>query len=297
MLWASGNSRRASQTQAGQAILTLLFSLLLTFALTAWLQGQRSHSPVAQNPYPPLLGQSYPEDGKPTVLQKQWALTTSCVLTEINRRSQFILPECTEANNDGKGSLRKWWGIYNRDDLLATLRRLEEGGHRKSYDAYVKVLRQQGQITPPPDMSYAADLYTLDDREERVLAVVRIIHKRFGRKGLAGWDFSRYVSLCRWGFRAGYLTEEEAWRKIMPVARMLQATFDSWEELAYNYRLGRIFWSSNREETDIIKALDHLRKAYYSPWAGLPWKANLLPEQQRDDGQEEYVTGHALLHG
>ena len=292
MLLSFNKSRHASHSQSGLALLTLLFSLFFTFILSAWLNEKRRQSPVVENPYPPFLGKSYPEDTKPTVRQKQWALATCSVLTEINRRSQFILPECTETNN-GASTLRRWWGISNRTDMLATLRRLEEGGHRKGYDDYVQFLRQRGQITPPPKMTYAADIHTLDDKQERILAVVRIIHKHFGKKGLAGWDFSRYVSLCRWGVHCKYLTEEEAWMKIMPVARMLQSTFSSWEELAYNYRLGRIFWSPMKDESDILKALDNLRRAYYSPRAGLSWNTNLLPEQQCDDGQEEYVTGRA----
>lgn len=296
MLLTFGKSRHASHSHAGLAILNLLFSLFLTFILSAWVNEKRRRSPVVENPYPPFIGKSYPEDAKPTVRQKQWALATSSVLTEINRRSHFVLAGCTATNNVGATVLSCAWGVRSRGDLLVTLRRLEEGGHRKGYDSFVLTLKQRDQLIPRPELSYAANLTTINDEQKRTIAVVKIIHKRFGKKGLAGWDFSRYVSLCRWGVHAGYITEEEAWMKIMPVARMLQSTFNSWDELAYNYRLGRIFWSPMMDESDILEALDNLRRAYYSPWAGLSWNTNLLPEQQQDDGQEEYVIGRAWEH-
>jgi TPR repeat protein len=295
MLLSFNKSRHASHSQSGLALLTLLFSLFLTFILTAWINEKRRQSPVAENPYPPFLGQSYPEDAKPTARQRQWALATSAVLTEVNNCCHFILEETQTQNGHGAKTLRNGWGVHNRGDLLRTLKWLEEGGHRKHCDDYVKMLRKSGQLAPPSEMRYAADLYALDDREERTLAVAKIIHKRFGKQGLTGWDFSRYVSLCRWGVHAKYLTEEEAWIKIMPVARMLQSTFRSWVELGYNYRLGRTFWSPMCDESYILDALDKLKNENTSPWAALPWHVNLLPEKQQDDGSEEFLHGRALI--
>jgi len=285
--------RAAHRPTAGIALIDLLIFVILALFISGLIAALRHYSPTVRNPYPPAVGQSYPEDAKPTVLQKQWTLTTTSLLTEINRRSHFILTEYTATNSDEVASLRKWWNINNRHDLLKTLQWIEEGGHRKSYDDCVKTLREHGQLTPPPETFYAVDVSMIPNRQERTLAVVRIIHARFDKKGLVGWDFSRYVSLCRWGAHAGYLTEEEAWKKIMPAARLLQSTFQSWEELAYNYRLGRLYWSPMKDETKLINAQDKLRTAYYSPWAGLPWQTNLLPSQQQDDGQEEYVIGRA----
>src|SRR5262245_20458401 len=36
------------------------------------------------------------------------------------------------------------------------------------------------------------------------------------------WDLVRYINLCRWGYAVHFFTEDEAWDRIMPVARSLQ---------------------------------------------------------------------------
>ncbi len=297
MLLTFGKSRHVSHAHAGLVILNLLLSLFLTSILSVWFQAKRRQSPIAENPYPPFIGKSYPEDAKPTARQRQWALATSAVLTEINTCCHFILEETQSTNAHGAKTLRNGWGVHNREDLLRSLKWLEEGGHRRRYDSFARALQQRGQILARPEVSYAADLTNIDDEQKRTIAVVKIIHKRFGKQGLAGWDFSRYVSLCRWGVHAGYITEEEAWMRIMPVARMLQSTFSSWEELAYNYRLGRIFWSPMYDDDDILKALERLKNENSSPWTCLTWQTNLLPEKQQDDGSEEALLGRAWVAG
>ena len=292
-----GKPRHASHAQSGLALLTLLFSLFLTFILSAWVNEKSRLSPVAENPYPPFLGKSYSEDATPTANQKQWALATSAVLTELDTCCHFILPMTETQNGFGANSLRNCWNVHNRKDLLHVLASLEDHGHRYEYDMLLRDLIQKGSLEPPRHMCYTPDLQQLTDPEKRRIAVTKIIHKRFGKQGLAGWDFSRYVSLCRWGVHAGYITEEEAWKKIMPVARMLQATFTSWEELAYNYRLGSIFWSPLRDDDEMRKAIERLRNECSSPWTGLSWQTNLQPEKQQDDGSEEALAGRVRVAG
>jgi hypothetical protein len=72
-------------------------------------------------------------------------------------------------------------------------------------------------------------------------------YRRCRRSSLVGWDYCRYIMLCRWGYMVGFLTEDEVWRRIMPAARTLQGGFGSWAELGQDYLVGREFWS--REET------------------------------------------------
>ena len=63
------------------------------------------------------------------------------------------------------------------------------------------------------------------------------------RNSLVGWDYCRYIMLCRCGYQVGFLSEEEAWGRIMPMARAIQAAFPSWSELGEDYLVGREFWS------------------------------------------------------
>jgi len=118
------------------------------------------------------------------------------------------------------------------------------------------------------------------EKEDAVqgLTIARTYYAALGKKSLLGWDYARYVSLCRWGYMAGYFTETEAWEKIMPVAGMLQATFDSWTDLGKNYLIGRKFWSraETKESGERIEAAyEKLISDTESPWNKLAWSLNL----------------------
>lgn len=209
--------------------------------------------------------------------QKAWALATAAVLTERNRRRHDILGELepTEQNIEiQKQSLIEWWGVQSRDDLLNTLKWIEEGGHRQDFE------KLGGVISPLDDEQYLALLVKTRQNEEALhqIVIVRKYYQYLGAKGLLGWDYSRYVSLCRWGYLVGYLTEEEAWSGIMPVARKLQRTFDSWKDLGENYLIGREFWSSNQSRRNGQLYRDTYQKLLYepqSPWNHLSWNTPL----------------------
>ena len=103
-------------------------------------------------------------------------------------------------------------------------------------------------------------------------------YKRLGPKSLLGWDYGRYVFLCRWGYFVGYITEEEAWHRIMPVAAKLQKTFDSWKDLGENYLIGREFWSLSQTKRDgqlYRDAFQRLLSDPASPWNRYPWNLDL----------------------
>jgi hypothetical protein len=102
-----------------------------------------------------------------------------------------------------------------------------------------------------------------------------------GDKSLWGWDYSRDICLCRWGYMAGYITEEEAWKRIMAVARILQSKFASWEDLGRNYLIGRQFWSYKHTEEGEYLYEDAFMRLFdmpSSPWNKYPWDLPLSPD-------------------
>ena len=101
---------------------------------------------------------------------------------------------------------------------------------------------------------------------------------KLGKKSLVGWDMIRYIHLCRWGALAGYMSEEEAWNRIKPVAQKLQKTFDSWEDLGDNYLIGRRFWNkkvSLEGASEFQKIVDWLKTNKDSPWVKVDWNTDL----------------------
>jgi hypothetical protein len=210
--------------------------------------------------------------------QQAWALGCSAILTERNHNRHDLLgmkfrtPKNIEDCN--RFLIVSGWDIKNRDDLLDSLIWIENGGHRQSFQQWGE------KLLPLTDEEYQ-NLLTEHQSDVELLNEIKITKKYFislGDKSLFGWDYSRYISLCRWGYLAGYLSEEEAWQKIMPVARLLQDKFDSWQDLGENYLIGRRFWSyedskllSYQYEDAFLRLIDMPS----SPWNKLPWNMDL----------------------
>jgi hypothetical protein len=219
------------------------------------------------------------DNSQNTITQRQaWALACAAVLTERNHSRHDLLGTKYRTQKNIRDCKRflvvTGWDIKNQADLLDSLTWVDNGGHRKDFKRWGQKVR------------------TLTDEEYRKLLVehrtdVEILNRikvaaqyydALGDKGLFGWDYSRYICLCRWGYMAGYLSEEQAWKKIMPVAKLIQSKFDSWQDLGQNYLIGRQFWSY--EETKIWgyqyeDACLRLLDMPSSPWNKLPWDMDL----------------------
>jgi hypothetical protein len=173
-----------------------------------------------------------------------------------------------------KELLGGWWGINSRKDLFDTLYSLYMGGHRKRFNQtgiYVSRLSEEEYME-------VVEQYKGDEETLQEIRIAREYYKKLGRKSIFGWDYGRYISLCRWGYMIGYINEDEAWRNIMAVARMLQKRFDSWEDLGRNYLIGRRFWSYKYTEEDgylYEDAFQRLVDMPSSPWNGYPWDMDL----------------------
>ena len=207
-----------------------------------------------------------------------WALAASAVLTEANGQQHNMLGGGNK-NDDNtkqwKKILRDYWGVENKKDLLDTLEWIEREGHRKSFE---EVGEQISRISELQRSLLLAKVANNEQAKSVIMIVTKYYPKLGKKKSLKGWDYSRYISLCRWGYLVGYFSEKEAWKKIMPVARKLQKTFDSWEELGQNYIIGREYWSykaTQRSGQKYRRAYKKLLDDDQSPWNTLDWDTNL----------------------
>ncbi len=117
-----------------------------------------------------------------------------------------------------------------------------------------------------------------DPEKQYMIEIVEQYYAPVGKKSLLSWDLVRYIALCRWGYVAGYLSEDEAWQRIMPIARKLQKNYHSWKRVGDNYIIGRKFWSytqTMKNGDEYINALNYLCADKSSPWRTLPWKMDL----------------------
>lgn len=237
-----------------------------------------SATPVSQPaPAEPKGSPSAPS----TVMRKNWALAASALLTERNGQRHDLLggSERTEANvKNWKQTMRDWWGINSRADLFMVLKWLDEGGHRQDFE-------QLGEFSHSLSAAQHKELRRrLQFSDNGVglhqLAMVDTYSEKLGKKSLLAWDYARYISLCRWGYLVGYLSEEEAWERMLPAARTLQSAFDSWKDLGENYLIGREFWSLERTQKDghlYRTAFQKLLADPASPWNRYAWETGLDP--------------------
>jgi hypothetical protein len=99
-------------------------------------------------------------------------------------------------------------------------------------------------------------------------------YSQLGSKSILAWDLVRYVSLCRWGYLAGYISDTEAWDRIMPAALRLQQTFASWQDMQTDFLIGREFWSMSQsmQTGPVYRDLyERFLRETDSPWNLNPW--------------------------
>jgi len=212
-----------------------------------------------------------------TEVKRHWALGCAAVLIErYHGRHDSLSPSKINERNIQKEKelLNEWWGINSRNDLFDNLLWLYGEGHRKKFDEMGK------HVTALSEEEYSHFLQrNMDDQEiAQEIRIAKEYYQKLGSKGILGWDYSRYICLCRWGYLIGYLSEEEAWQLIMEAARVLQKKFDSWEDLGRNYLIGRQFWSY--KETieagyEYDDAHQRLLDMPSSPWNKYPWDMDL----------------------
>ena len=143
----------------------------------------------------------------------------------------------------------------------------------------------------PEQLAVIRNRVEIDPSISNRVEIVLKYKDQFGRKSITAWDYSRYISLCGWGYIAGYLTENEAWERIMPAARLMQKSFTSWEDMGTNHVVGREFWSlkqtlKNGDRTR--RCFERLKADPGSPWKRLDWTMNLVaPETVKTKPSED----------
>lgn len=230
-------------------------------------------------------------------LTRRWGIALSAILSHCNRSNLETL-ELGEINEESikqwKGVLSDWWGIESRKELLDMLKWLYNEGHSKSYDNYVNLLQKNPGLTA----NELAKKYALKERESKRLIYVESAIKKENKGSLTGWDLGRYVSICRWGYHSGYLSEQEAYRYIAKAAAKVRSTFSSWDEFGLNYIKGRIFWAVNRDDvnqyiTESIGAYKTLTFNELALWRRIPWDLPVKYSKSLDLEYEKIVKMHS----
>jgi ankyrin repeat protein len=214
----------------------------------------------------------------PSRAQQRWALAASAILSTYNHERLDTL----SPGGDVLGTRRliqNSWDIGSHDQLLQTLDWIDQGGHRQLFSA---LGARAVQLTPD---QLAQSVSQLSPEDANSVLMARRYYPKYATQSITAWDYARYINVCRWGVATGYISEAEAWPRVMHAAQILQNTFSSWKEFGENYIVGREFWSLRQTKID-GQAMRSIYQALLnnstSPWNRIPWD---LPLQEASASQ------------
>jgi len=215
---------------------------------------------------------------------QMWAISLTGILSEIHGSNRNSL-NVTEMNEDGKKTyletLRRDWSITTKEGLLETLKNLEAAGHTASLREIQKIRHEIIATKNESDLKTIFEKYKWDTTTFNRYKYISTNWEKYNNRTIRAWDLGRGISLCRWGYTVGFLTEEEAWGKIFHLANIIQPLYKSWEDYGYDYFIGRLFWSSGfgEEETYLANTEPVYQKLLNSYWNWIEWDIDLnLPE-------------------
>jgi hypothetical protein len=174
--------------------------------------------------------------------------------------------------------LKRDWGITTREELLAMMDGLEKGGHAASFKEIQGIVHDISS-TKNESEARAMLIRNYNWNQVKIDRLTYVISNwdQYKDRTIKAWDLGRNISLCRWGYNVGFLTEAEAWKRIFHYASLIQPLYDSWEEYGYDYFMGRVFWaSSNGEEESYFTRTEPIyKKLINSYWGWFDWHIDL----------------------
>jgi hypothetical protein len=212
---------------------------------------------------------------------QMWAISLTGIMTEINSSNLNTLHASTmdeRGRNTWLTVLRRDWGITTREQLLEMLDSLENGGHAASFREIQDIIHEINGARNDYEVRAILLKFSWDQTKLNRFNYIWNNWHQYHNRTIKAWDLGRCISLCRWGYNVGFITEKEAWDKIFHFANLIQPLYNSWEEYGYDYYMGRIFWASGfREEESYLASTEpvyrRLLSTYWSGW--LDWHIDL----------------------
>jgi hypothetical protein len=211
-----------------------------------------------------------------------WALALTGIMTELNYDSHTKLDiggGLFISKKKARQGLSQSWDINNREELLATLVKMEHDGHAARLE-YLKAMALDIINSSSQEAEEKLGAFEESDFDGALRLRFLIANwKLYENQTIAAWDLGRNIHLCRRGYSIGYLTEAEAWKEIMYYAEKIQSLYTSWEAYGLDYFLGRVFWASGfgGEEEHFAETEKIYKKLIGEDgyWHGIKWNTTL----------------------
>ncbi len=192
-----------------------------------------------------------------------WAMSLAGIVTMMEANNINNLweiggwPDNENRRDWGRWVSKKLYGIESRDGLLQAVGFFTQKGQSAEMQAELSRLPRE-----PSADNYAQRL--LRDNA----SVIQ-------RCGCMGWDIARAATIAGWAALGRYITEEEYWQLVKPMAQRAQQAYSSWRDYADGYELGRRYWAEGAEHKPTADAIAALLTDPVSPWVQLRWHTPL----------------------
>ncbi|MFC7306304.1 DUF1266 domain-containing protein [Streptomyces monticola] len=202
-------------------------------------------------------------------------------------------------------TLKEWWGVTSREkwheyqnDLLSgemasrvwefvlEIRRALS----RQYGGWVdptlwretaeRVMRgnaaERGEDAPEPQIAGVKQLIGRITRYEARFRADGILTERGQVRSVLAWDYGRAANMARWALASRYCDLPEAEAAVRRASRVAKTDYNSWQDFAAGYVLGRCLHFDEEQfgdwYTDMLTAYRLLMESPESPWLTIPWK-------------------------
>ncbi len=133
------------------------------------------------------------------------------------------------------------WELFSKEDVLTIINEysLKQSGHGVTFNK----LKEQLKQIPQNSVEQLAIKECMGSFVIARAYYVAEMQDVLGEYGLLAWDYGRILTVLRWSIAANWLSEEEALNLAKPFIDELINAYDSWEDYAVHYALGRVFYA------------------------------------------------------
>ncbi|MEM9986540.1 MAG: DUF1266 domain-containing protein, partial [Bacteroidota bacterium] len=183
---------------------------------------------------------------------RDWPLAATWPLALQHRWPQPELLAGDEAGpkliRRAKIYLKKEWDILDHEDWQDTLNWLLEEGHRVSFHREIGDFLE---LSAGEQAAYVEKIQrgegATEDGAERAEHLARLewasqAGAQLQKQSFMGWDLLRFMELCRWGIRVGWVSGDEVLPHMLAAGQLLQQRCASWEEAYQQYLAGMRYW-------------------------------------------------------
>jgi hypothetical protein len=207
---------------------------------------------------------------QPLSTARSWALAVAMPFPQKNGDDPHVLgfhvtdEELTQFKSESK--------ITDKDSLLKALDSLRDQGQRVPFQD------EGAKVAAMSDEDFNS-LVTAHPESATAIRATRASYLKWKDKSGLAWDICRAANLVNIGYDANFLTEQEAWDRLLEIARQAQSNFSSWQELSDNFLDGQEIARNKRDpDYDACAKLLLDPKESNSPWNQLPWHTDLAAQ-------------------